>query len=155
MRRKDKEITDSKEIRKIIKDAIYCNVAMCQNNTPYLVPMNFGFQEDFIYLHSVNEGWKIDILKENPQVCIEIVQDVQFIKSLNICRSSMKYNSVLIFGKAEFILDQIEKKKALGFIVSKYNKNIAEDELKFSDYDLGRLTVLKVKMEKVTGKKSE
>ena len=67
MRRKDKEITDSKEIRQIIEDAVYCNVAMCQNNNPYVVPMNFGFQEDCIYLHSVNEGWKIDILKENPQ----------------------------------------------------------------------------------------
>jgi len=43
MRRKDKEITDSKEIRQIIEDAVYCNVAMCQNNNPYVVPMNFGF----------------------------------------------------------------------------------------------------------------
>ena len=154
MRRKDKEITDSKEIRKIIEDAVYCNVAMCQNNNPYVVPMNFGFQEDYVYLHSVNEGWKIDILKENPQVCIAIVQKVQFIKSLNICRSSMKYNSVLIFGKAEFILDQIEREKALGFIVRHYDKNIEKDALEFSKYDLDKLTLLKVKIEKVTGKKS-
>lgn len=43
MRRKDKEISDIKEIKNIIKEADFCNIAMSKNNMPYAVPMIFGF----------------------------------------------------------------------------------------------------------------
>jgi len=154
MRRKDKEIRDIKEMNEIIRKSVFCNVAMSRNNIPYIVPMNFGFHEQCIFLHSANEGLKIDILKENPLVCIEIIPDAQLVKSKDQCNSSMKYRSVLISGKVEFLSAESEKKKALGYIVQHYDKNIKEDELDLSNYNFDRLIVLKVKIEKVTGKKS-
>ena len=154
MRRKDKEIRDIKEMNEIIRKTVFCNVAMSRNNIPYIVPMNFGFHEQCIFLHSANEGLKIDILKENPLVCIEIIPDAQLVKSKDQCNSSMKYRSVLISGKVEFLSAELDKKKALGYIVQHYDKNIKEDELDLSNYNFDRLIVLKVKIEKVTGKKS-
>lgn len=154
MRRKDKEISDIKEINEIIGEANFCNVAMSRNNIPYIIPMNFGFYGQCIYLHSSDEGLKIDILKENPHVCIGIVCDAQLVKSIDVCKSNMKYRSVLIFGRTEFISDEIEKKKALGFVVQHYHKDIREEPLEFSNYNLDKVVILKVKIIKVTGKKS-
>jgi hypothetical protein len=154
MRRRDREITDIEEIKRIIKQALFCHVAMCRGSNPYLVAMNFGFDEQYIYLHSAPEGMKIDILRENPAVCIEIVQNIQFVHSLNVCQSSMRYNSALIFGKVEFIQEEKEKKKALNFIIRQYNQNIGEERLKFSENVLDKVTVLKVKIEKISGKRS-
>ncbi|HKK83244.1 MAG TPA: pyridoxamine 5'-phosphate oxidase family protein [Atribacterota bacterium] len=153
MRRKDKEITNIKEINEIIMEADFCNVAMSKNNAPYLVPMNYGFHEPYIYLHSANEGLKIDILRRNPQVCIGIVGHVKLEKSSDVCKTGMKYNSVIIFGKAEFLTNKDEKSKALTHIVQHYEQDVLRDKLIFDESELNRVTVLKVRIEKITGKK--
>jgi len=153
VRRKDKEITNIKEINEIIMEADFCNVAMSKNNAPYLVPMNYGFHEPYIYLHSANEGLKIDILRRNPHVCIGIVGHVKLETSSDVCRTSMKYNSVIIFGKAEFLTNKDEKSKALTHIVQHYEQDVLRDKRIFDESELNRVTVLKVRIEKITGKK--
>lgn len=153
MRRKEKEITNIKEINEIIMEADFCNVAMSKNNTPYLIPMNYGFHEPFIYLHSANKGLKIDILRRNPQVCIGIVRNVKIEKMPDVCKTSMKYSSVIIFGKAEFLTDKDEKSEALSHIVQHYEQDVSRDKLNFDEYEFNRVTVLKVRIEKITGKK--
>ena len=92
MRRKDKEITDKRTIEEIIKNSIVCRVAMCENDLPYVVPMCFGYEKDTIYLHSAKEGEKIDILKSNPNVCIEFDVGADIITSEQACDFGMKYN---------------------------------------------------------------
>ncbi|MDD3031967.1 MAG: pyridoxamine 5'-phosphate oxidase family protein [Atribacterota bacterium] len=157
MRRKDKEIKDIIEILEIVKQAKYCNVAMCRNNLPYIVPMNFGFSDETIYLHSANVGLKIDILKSNPQVCIGIVQNEKIKKMPDICDTEMKYSSVTIFGKAEFLSDEKEKRNALKCIVEHYEHNTAQSNEIEMNVDMGvlnRLSVVKVQIEKITGKRS-
>jgi hypothetical protein len=65
MRRSDKEIKDPQIIQKIFKDAEVCRIALCDGEKPYLVPMNFGYSENRLYLHSATDGRKIDILRKN------------------------------------------------------------------------------------------
>jgi nitroimidazol reductase NimA-like FMN-containing flavoprotein (pyridoxamine 5'-phosphate oxidase superfamily) len=86
MRRKDKEIVDEKEMIYIIKKAIICRVAMCWQDEPYVIPMNFGCLDNYIYLHSAGEGRKLDILRNNDKVCIEFDVDVELVKSQKVCK---------------------------------------------------------------------
>ncbi len=157
MRRKEKEIKSTSEMYSIIGQAHYCNVAMSKDDFPYLVPMNFGFCDDSIYLHSAREGLKIDIVKNNPQVCIGIVEDVKIKEAKAACKTGMQFKSVTIFGKVEFITEKIEKVKALDCIVRHYYKNTSSDkknEIQFDEDAINEVTILKVKIENITGKMS-
>lgn len=157
MRRKDREITNREEMRGIIKKALFCNVAMCRDKVPYLVPMNFGFDGQNFYLHSAPEGLKIDILKENPQVCIEITQDLQINQSADVCKTSMRYSSVIVFGRVEFLSDRRERIKALNCIVEQlYGDRVVakKEEWVFNEDNLNNLAILKVHIEQITGKRS-
>lgn len=58
MRRSDKEIKDKNIIQWILKEAQVCRIALCNDNKPYIIPMNFGFKDNYIYLHSAAEGKK-------------------------------------------------------------------------------------------------
>ena len=71
MRRKEKEITDKAEIESIIKQSVVCRLAMSVDGSPYVVPLCFGYAEDVLYLHSAQEGKKIEMLKQNNAVCFE------------------------------------------------------------------------------------
>ena len=64
MRRREKEITDIKSIEKIMFKAKVCRLALTQDNTPYIVPVCFGYNSKVIYFHSAKEGKKIDIIRK-------------------------------------------------------------------------------------------
>ena len=86
MHRKDKEITDIKSIEKIIKKAKVCRLALSLNDTPYIVPICFGYRAETIYFHSAKKGKKIDIIKKNNKVCFEFDIDHELVKSENACK---------------------------------------------------------------------
>jgi uncharacterized protein len=116
-------ITTDTEIREIIANARWCHVAMTDlQGMPYVIPLNFGFREDVIYLHGAGHGKKIDILKQNPDVCINfsIDHELRYQNEEVACSWSMKYRSVLAYGKVEFIEDPVEKTAALDIVMSQY-----------------------------------
>ena len=49
MRRKDKEIKDKQMIYSILDKSDIIRIALCDNNSPYIVPMNFGIDMNVIY----------------------------------------------------------------------------------------------------------
>ena len=91
MRRKDKEIKDRKEIESIIKRATVCRIGLSENNLPYIVPMNYGYVNNRLYLHSSTQGKKIDIIRHNNRVCFEMDTDHELVKSETPCQWTMKY----------------------------------------------------------------
>ena len=63
--------TDKELIEATIKKCDICYVGLADTDgTPYVLPMNFGYRDGVIYLHSAQEGRSISILERNPRVCI-------------------------------------------------------------------------------------
>jgi len=63
MRRNDKEIKDVKLIKSLLKKALVCRVALCDGKKPYIIPMNFAFKDNCLYLHSARKGRRLMLLK--------------------------------------------------------------------------------------------
>ena len=70
MRRKEREILIKNDMISIIKEAKICRLGLCNNNTPYIVPLTHGYKDNCLYFHSAKEGMKIDMIKQNPHVCL-------------------------------------------------------------------------------------
>jgi uncharacterized protein len=80
MRRTDKEIKNKDEILAIIKKATIMRLAMSDKDSPYLVPLNFGYRDESLFFHCAKEGSKLDIIRQNPKVCFEFETDVKPLK---------------------------------------------------------------------------
>ncbi|MFZ2411849.1 MAG: pyridoxamine 5'-phosphate oxidase family protein [Candidatus Methanoperedens sp.] len=150
MRRKDKEIKDIEEIESIIGKSNVCRIALSENNSPYIIPVCFGYKDNCLYFHSANAGKKIDIIKKNNNICFEFDDYSGLLISENPCDWDIKYYSVIGFGKASFIKDFDEKIKALNIIIEHYSDSSYEFSKKFID----AVTIIKVEIENITGKKS-
>jgi uncharacterized protein len=123
MRRKEKEIKNKNMIESILQEADHCVVALSDNNSPYIVPMNFGYKNQTLYLHSSKEGKKIEILKVNNKVSFGVEINIEIVKKRKPCNWGMKYKSVVGKGYAYFINDSEKKKEALDIIMAKYSNN--------------------------------
>ena len=151
MRRREKEIIDKSEIESIIRKSMVCRLGLADNGTPYVVPLCFGYDNGALFFHSAKEGRKIEILKQNNQVCLEfdIASEVQPGKAA--CAWGMKYRSVIGFGKASFIQEREERRKALDIIMGQY----ADGDFEYSEKSFEKALVIKVEISSMTGKKSD
>jgi len=125
VRRKDRQVEDASKIMDILQKADVCRLAMCDDNVPYIVTMNFGFGKDglaSLYFHSAGEGKKINILKKNNLVCFQADIEHEFFLHSTSCGCSMKYQSVVGMGRISFVNDLSEKIEALQAIMTHYTK---------------------------------
>lgn len=150
MRRKEKEIRDRQRIEDIMKKALVCRIAMCDDGAPYLVPVNFGYEDNALYIHSAYEGKKIDILRKNNRVCFEMESDVRLVSADAACDWGTLYDSVIGFGRAQFIEDEEGKRKGLEIIVRHYTDQPCE----FKEKGFRKALVIKIEIESLTGKSS-
>ncbi len=150
MRRAEREIKDKSEIESIINRATVSRIGLCLNDSPYVVPVNFGYQDGRLYFHSAPRGKKIDIIRQNNRVCFEMDVEQELVKSKNPCECSMKYRSVIGFGRASFIHDLTEKRRALRIITGHYLDAFGE----FDGKQIENTAVIKIEIESMSGKKS-
>ena len=151
MRRKEKEIIDRAEIEAVIAESTVCRLAMADDDGPYLVPLCFGYKENTLYFHSAGAGKKLDILKKGNRVCFEFDIGQEIIrKGENGCEWSMKYRSVIGFGRASFVDGTDAKRKALDIIMGQYG----DGPFEYSAAKIEKTTIVKVDIKQMTGKRS-
>lgn len=148
MRRNDRAITDPAELESILRESVVCRMGLCDGEVPYVVPMNYGYRDGRVFLHSATEGRKIEILRKNPNVCLEFEKDVELIPAEAACSFSMKYRSVIASGKAVFLEDVEEKAKGLNVIMAQYTGK----EFDFPQQALERIVVIRVDLGECSGK---
>jgi len=150
MRRSEREIKDRGAIESILERATICRVAFSHDNLPYIVPLNFGYVDNCLYFHSAPEGKKIEIIKQNSNVCFEVDVDVELVEGGKACDWTVRYRSVVGFGKAFLVDDPKEKRRALDIIVGHYSDRSYE----YGDEAINKVAVVKVEIESMTGKQS-
>ena len=150
MRRKKQEITDPEALNEIFRQAIVCRLAMMDGNVPYVVPLNFGYQNNLLYFHSAGEGKKLDLLRASPEVCFEVESGVEIVKGKDACSWGVTYCSIIGYGNAEIVTDIDEKRRGLDVIMGHYS----DGKFEYSEKNLKRTIVIKVKITSMTGKRS-
>ncbi len=156
MRRRDREIKDPNEVIEILKKEQICHLAMCLENRPYVVPMLYVYNDNCLYFHCAEVGQKLDILRENPQVCFEIANSGTelILNGGKPCDWGYSFESVIGFGKAEIIDDDAQKVRIYDLMVEKMKPDdyipmenqYVEKKIKYS-------LIIKVSIESMSGKK--
>lgn len=150
MRRNEKEIEDKDIINEILSKSHICRIGLFDNEYPYVVPMNYGYNENSLYFHCSSKGKKLDLIRKNNKACFEIEQSHEVIKNEVSCKWTTKYRSVIGFGNIDIVTDYNEKIEALDFIMSQHGKedNHYKDEL------IDKIVTLKLNISNLTAKQS-
>lgn len=153
MRRKDREITDPNEIVEIIKKCDVCRIALFDDEYPYIIPLNFGYEktEDIInlYFHCAQTGTKLDLIKKCNKVSFEMDCSHVLVTGEQACDYTMEFESVCGTGKIE-ILEEDEKINALNILMKQYS---SKEKNTFDENLLKITTALRLTVKSITGKK--
>jgi len=153
IRRKDKAITDIREMRKILRTAQYVTLAMCSNDEPYLVSLSHGYDEErnCIYFHCAKEGKKIDILKANNLVWGQAIADHGYVQGA----CDHLYATTQFRGRVTFVEDIEDKEHALRVMIESLDDNAEEIiEKQLTPESIQRVTIGRVDIDYLSGKKA-
>lgn len=153
MRRKDRELTNKEDMIQIIENAKILRIALFDDDYPYVVPMHYGYTVDdskiVFYMHSAKEGHKLDLISKDPNVCLEVENDMEIVSGGDVpCQYGAKFSSVIARGKAEIIEDIDEKIKGLKLLmVHQVNK-----DFEINEQMANMVCVIKITVEQITAK---
>jgi uncharacterized protein len=119
------------------------------NGFPQIIPMNFVFLNDAVYMHSHVRGEKLDNISKNNKVGFEADRELEFLPSYfedpnNASLADTLYISVVIKGIASFVSDREEKTLALNGLMEKYQPEGYYEPIKSNMHVLDAVSVIKV-----------
>lgn len=152
MTRRELEVTDQKEIIRILDKCKVLHLGLVDGDEPYVVAMNYGYtmEEDnlTLYLHAATAGHKLDLIKANPKVFFEMDCDVIPFEGKVACQYGTSYSSIMGRGRAEIIEDVEEKKQ----IMSVFMKSQTGQDFTFQDKLVSIVSVIKIQVSEYTAK---
>jgi len=151
MRRPEQEIADRAALEKILQRATVCRLGLAVADEPYVVPVSFGYEDGCLYVHSSPEGKKVEMIRQNPRVCFEVEVDEEVVRKRTPCAWSIRYRSVIGWGRAALLTVEEEKRHALDVIMAHYGGSVPGA---YADKALREVAVLRIRIEEMTGKRS-
>ena len=152
MTKRELQITDESQIRSILDTAKVLHLGLCVDNEPYVVPMNYGFCLEegklVFYLHGALRGKKLDMIRANPRVFVELDCDRTPFEGEKPCQYGLGYSSVMGRGKAVIVEDVVEKIEALKHLM----KTQTGKDFSFTEQLVSIVAVIRIDVEEFTAK---
>ncbi len=128
-----------------------------KNGFPQIIPMNFVFINDVIYMHSHIRGEKLENIKRNDKVGFEVDRSLEFLPSYffdptDASLADTLYISVVMKGICVIIEDKVEKTLALNGLMKKYQPEGGYEPMNPEMDVLNEVAVIKIVPNTMRGK---
>ena len=124
---------------------------------PQIIPMNFVFVNDVVYMHSHTKGEKLENIRQNSKVGFEVDQSLEFLPSYfthptDASQADTLYISVVIKGTGIIINDRKEKTLALNSLMKKYQPEGGYESISPEMHVVDEVAIIKVVPTTMRGK---
>jgi nitroimidazol reductase NimA-like FMN-containing flavoprotein (pyridoxamine 5'-phosphate oxidase superfamily) len=133
-------ILSNEAARNILQAARVARLGCIVEGGPYIVPINYNFEHDYVYSHSL-PGLKIEALRKNPRACVQ-VDEVE---------SDLCWRSVLAFGNFEEVWHQTERKELLDKLLTRFPLLTPVESAIAADGGALEVVVYRIRIDRLTG----
>lgn len=149
--RRIKQQLSEKECIDILQRQNVGTLALAKNGDyPYAVPLNYVYYNGKIYFHCAITGHKIDIIKKQNKASFCVIDKDTVVPE----KYTTFYRSVIVFGKAEIVEDDVEKMVALKELSYKYVSKDDKAHLKEINGAWNRTCVFSLSIDYLSGKEA-
>ncbi len=128
------------QTRELLQSARVARLGCIAANEPYITPINYNFEDDCIYSHSL-AGLKITALRNNPRACVQ-VDEVD---------SDLRWRSALAFGNFEEITKPSERKDILSKLLKRFPMLTPVESAIAEDGGSPEVIVFRIRIDRLTG----
>ena len=104
------------QIEKVLTNNFIGRLGCHAKGRTYIVPLSYAYKDDCIYVRT-NEGLKVSMMEENPEVCFEV----------ETLEDMANWQTVIAWGTYKELVDEEERKEGLKILGSrKFYGNMSE-----------------------------
>lgn len=123
---------------KLLGDGRLGRLGCIDDGEPYVVPINYFFDGEYIYVHSL-PGKKINALRANPRICLQVDE----------IEDSYHWRSVVVYGNYEEVTDEHLRENMLAELFRRM-PHLTPVESKMTK-GLSQAIVFRLKPDSITG----
>ena len=127
------------EARRVLAESKVGRLGCVYQDGPYVVPVNYAFDGDNIYVHSLM-GRKLEALRANPNACVQVDEVLD----------EYHWYSAIAFGTYGEITDPGERQRAVRSLLARFPHLTPVESVPVHDGQ-SSVIVFRIKVEKVTG----
>ncbi|PLX38894.1 MAG: hypothetical protein C0608_11460 [Deltaproteobacteria bacterium] len=145
-------MTTFKPSREAVEDIFQASrvlyLAMIDGEYPYVVALNYGYEDGFIYLHTGAKRSKVTLLKKNTNVAFFLEGEREDVDGEQACSYTVKFKTVAGRGTCE-VIESLED-KVFGYDIIARQHSAPKGNYK--EEALDKSVILKIKIVEATGK---
>jgi len=112
----------TQEIEEVLYHQYIGRLGCSAGGRTYIVPISYAYDGSYLYFHAAHDGKKIQIMRENPEVCFQ-TDNMQNMAS---------WKSVICWGTFEEITNEEERTAALKILLAREFPLIASQTVKLT-----------------------
>ena len=148
MRRRDRELSEAEALEILAKSEFGVLATVGDDGWPYAVPVNHALMDGALVIHCAMAGHKLDNLAANARVSYCVVTQAEVLPE----ELATRYESAIAFGRAVRLEAEAERRAALQAFGRRFAAQHPERVREEIEKDLFRTVVLRIDLERVTGK---
>lgn len=117
---------------------------------PYTIPLNYAYEGGTIYFHCAKTGHKLDSIQRNNKVSFCVIDRDKIVAE----EFTSYFRSVIAFGKARIVEDEIIKRHAMMLLVRKYSLGLEGEGASKIQSGWENFCVVEIKIDHFTGKEA-
>ncbi len=143
---------DRAAVHAILDEALICHVAFQHDGAPSVIPTAHWREAETLYIHGSSASRAIRALQDGGPACVAVTLTDGLVLARSGFHSSINYRSVVIYGAARKVVDDVEKLSTLKAFMEKIAPG-RWDELRSPNVqEMKATTVLAFDLDEVSAK---
>jgi uncharacterized protein len=143
---------DRATIDAILDEALICHVGFVVEGRPVVIPTIHARVGDHLYFHGSPAAGMLRTLRGGVDACVTVTLLDGLVLARSAFHHSMNYRSVVVFGKAEEVVDREEKIRVLDKLVEHVCRGRSADARRPNEQELKQTLVLRIPIAEASAK---
>jgi uncharacterized protein len=151
-RKPERAAYDFETVSAILDEALFCHVGLVRDGAPVVIPTIHARDGRRLYLHGSPAAGFVRDAREGTEICVT----ASLVDGLVLARCgrshSLNYRSVVVFGRAERVTDDVEKRRALEAFVEHVTPGRWQHLRPMTEKEVREVDVLALALEEFSAK---
>jgi hypothetical protein len=116
-RKRDRGHFDRATINSVLDAGLFCHVGFSVEGSPFVVPMVYARIGDTLYVHGAAANRTLRALATGVDACVTVTLVDGVVLARSAFHHSMNYRSVMLFGRADRVVDEKEQLSAMAALL--------------------------------------
>ena len=120
IRKQNLAVDDANAIEHLLRTSRVGYLGLVDGDEPYVVPLNFIWHREAIYVHGAQYGRKASLMSQSPKAAFTVAHEIGTITHPVPAKTDTAYLSTMVFGRISMVEDLNEATSALEAMLCKY-----------------------------------